>query len=156
MSLGLLTCSLAGYALYITDIFVVVCKVDHGHLVLLFIWYLYLSFDKIIMNICWTFVRLCLSCWGSTKHLKNYDMYWFLHCMICFLKTICFSHYQCLSVSTPVESESSNTCSKNTPPPEKLKDLRKNSGLLNCSKVADKIIGELWYGVNTWPLTVWK
>ena len=27
-------------------------------------------------------------------------------------------------------------------PPEKLKDLRKISGLLNCSKIADKIIGE--------------
>ena len=27
-------------------------------------------------------------------------------------------------------------------PPEKLKDLRKISGLLNCSKITDKIIGE--------------
>ena len=28
-------------------------------------------------------------------------------------------------------------------PPEKIKDLRKISGLINCSKVADKIIGEM-------------
>ena len=28
-------------------------------------------------------------------------------------------------------------------PPEKLEDLRKISGLINCSKVADKLIGYL-------------
>ena len=28
-------------------------------------------------------------------------------------------------------------------PPEKMKDLRKISGLLNCSKICDKVIAEL-------------
>ena len=44
-------------------------------------------------------------------------------------------------------------------PPEKLEDLRKISGLLNCSKIADKIIGGNGYRRHETyqrPLTIWK